>query len=527
MNNIPFNGQTQLFLDLNLTIPLDLTPHEQAILLLLQKLDYSEFYIEKKKSGRPLAVEPYIMMVIIIYARVQQKYSSRDMERLCNRDLFLLRVLDGRKAPDHSTIDRFLHTHSDAIEKLFYQVAVRLDDLGELGKKVVYQDGTKIESKAGKYTFVWKKATTKNLVKLEAHITALFSEIENHFHWKTSGEDLLQMIKLYINKLHETKASLIPEKEGRGHRLTLEQRFYKKLIQYRDKMVLYHSYLSQMTNRNSMSKTDEDATFMRMKEDYMGNGQLKPAYNLQVVVDSNYIVGANASNDRTDYNTLIPAMNKIQDNLPWTYESYCADSGYDCQQNHEYLESQNIRAFIKPQYYEQSKKRAYRKDIGRKENMTYIPDGDYYICLRNKKLVKTYTKKSKNKYGYQIETNIYQCKRGCKTCKERAKCMKRSRADYKRIQANLRLEAYHKTAYDLIVSDEGKEIRVNRSIQAEGAFAQIKANWKFRRFLTAGMDNINTEWILACIAVNAVHLGNRIEQNLVGTPFHHRLDRTA
>ncbi|MDC7218412.1 MAG: transposase [Spirochaetales bacterium] len=167
MDNIFFSGQTQLFLDLNLTIPLDLTPQEQAILLLLQKLDYSEFYIEKKKAGCPLAVEPYIMMVIIIYARVQQKYSSRDMERLCNRDLFLLRVLDGRKAPDHSTIDRFLHTHSNAIEKLFYQVAVRLNNLEELGKKVVYQDGTKIESKAGKYTFVWKKTTSKNLVKVK------------------------------------------------------------------------------------------------------------------------------------------------------------------------------------------------------------------------------------------------------------------------------------------------------------------------------------------------------------------------
>ena len=103
MDNISFSGQTQLFLDLNLTIPLDLTPQEKAILLLLQKLDYSEFYTEKKRAGRPLAAEPYIMMVIIIYARIQQKYSSRDIERLCKRDLFLLKVLDGRKAPDHST----------------------------------------------------------------------------------------------------------------------------------------------------------------------------------------------------------------------------------------------------------------------------------------------------------------------------------------------------------------------------------------------------------------------------------------
>jgi len=527
MNNITFPCQTQLFLDLNLTIPLDLTPQEKAILLLLQKLDYSDFYIEKKKAGRPLAADPYTMMVIIIYARVQQKYSSRDMERLCKRDLFLLKVLDGRKAPDHSTFDRFLHTHSSAIEKLFYQVSKRLDKLGELGKEILYQDGTKVESKAGKYTFVWKKAISKNLVKLEKHIQALFIDINNSFHWGVTGSNLLQNIEIYIEKLQKTGALLIPEKEGRGHRLTQEQKFYKKLVQYRDKMILYQFYLSQMNGRNSMSKTDADATFMRMKEDYMGNGQLKPAYNLQVLVDSNYIIGAHASDDRTDFNTMIPAMNKVKDNLSWNYSAYCADSGYDCQQNFEYLENQKIKPYIKPRDYEQSKKKSYKNDIGRKENMQYLPDEDCFVCSMGKRLLKVYTRKSKNQYGYQIYTNTYRCKRGCKNCKERSNCMKRSKADYKQVQANLRLREYHDKAYELITSIKGKEIRVNRSIQAEGAFAQIKANWKFRRFLSTGMDNIYTEWILACIAVNVVHLGYRLDQNLVGNPFHYKLEKSA
>lgn len=525
MNTIPFPCQAQLFLDLNLTIPLDLTPQEKAILLLLQKLDYSAFYLDKKKSGRPLAADPYTMMVIIVYARVQQKYSSRDMERLCKRDLFLLKVLDGRRAPDHSTFDRFLHKHSKAIEALFYQVSMRLDELGELGKEIVYQDGTKIESKAGRYTFVWKKSTSKNLLKLMDHIEILFSEIDQAFQWDITGDNSLQCIELYLAKLGELEVPLIPEKEGRGHRLTLEQKFFKRLIQYKEKVIAYKTYLSQMTDRNSMSKTDEDATFMRMKEDYMGNGQLKPAYNLQVLVDGNYIIGAHASNDRTDYNTMIPALDKTQENLPWKYKSYCADSGYDCQQNFEYLENQKMKAYIKPRDYEQSKKRSYKNDIGKKDNMLYLPKEDYFVCSKGKKLLKVYTRKSKNQYDYQIETNIYRCKWGCKSCKEKSKCMKRSRADYKQIQANLRLEAYHKRAYDLITSNKGKEIRVNRSIQAEGAFAQIKANWKFRRFLSSGMDNIYTEWILACLAVNVVHLGNRLEQNLVGKPFHY--EKTA
>ena len=146
--------------------------------------------------------------------------------------------------------------------------------------------------------------------------------MESCFQWDRMGNNFLENIELYIENLKKTGAPLVPEKEGRGHRLTQEQKFYKKLLQYREKIISYQSYLSQMDGRNSMSKTDGDATFMRMKEDYMGNGQLKPAYNLQVVVDSNYIVGAYASADRTDYNTMIPAMKKVQENLPWKYEGF-------------------------------------------------------------------------------------------------------------------------------------------------------------------------------------------------------------
>ena len=158
------------------------------------------------------------------------------------------------------------------------------------------------------------------------------------------------------------------------------QRSYRDALAYKDKLDRYENYLESMVGRNSMSKTDPDATFMRMKDDYMRNGQLKPAYNLQVLVDGGYIVGSYASADRTDYATMIPALGNMHKSLPWKYSKYCADSGYDCQQNYEYLEEQQIEAYIKPQGYEQSKKRKIRKDIGRKENMSYDAGRDCFIC---------------------------------------------------------------------------------------------------------------------------------------------------
>ncbi|NPD75593.1 transposase, partial [Oceanispirochaeta sp. M1] len=119
MNLTSFSQYQQLSLDLNISIPFEVTDHEAALLILLQNLDYSDFDIQKKKSGRPNAVDPYTMVLLILYSRTQGRYSSRQVEHLCKRDLFLTQILQGRKAPDHTTIDRFIRRHGNAIDGLF------------------------------------------------------------------------------------------------------------------------------------------------------------------------------------------------------------------------------------------------------------------------------------------------------------------------------------------------------------------------------------------------------------------------
>lgn len=527
MNLTSFSQHKQLFLDLNLSIPFEVTEHEASLMILLQDLDYSAFNLPKKKSGRPCACDSYTMMLIITYARIHGRFSSREVERLCRRDMFLLQILGERKAPDHTTIDRFIRRHQVAIEGLFFQMAERLDSLGELKKDVIYQDGTKVESKAGRYSFVWKKTTTKNLEKLHSHIKTLICEANSRLHWDLKCEDFHTGLNALIEKLETSGKALISQKRGRGHQFTDVQRFYREALAYKEKLERYENYLATMVNRNSMSKTDPDATFMRMKDDHMRNGQLKPAYNLQVLLDSGYIVGSWASSDRTDYATMIPALENMHKSLPWKYSKYCADSGYDCQQNYEYLAKQQIAAYIKPQNYELSKTLKYRKDIGRKENMIYDADQDCFICSRAKKLELKYIRSRKNQYGYETTSHIYRCKRGCKSCPLRSACMKGSKSPYKQIQVNHQLKEYQSQALKLITSNEGKEIRINRSIQAEGAFAQIKANWSFRRFLYSGIGGIHTEWILMCIAMNAVRLGNRLARDEVGYPFYYQIEPNA
>lgn len=84
-----------------------------------------------------------------------------------------------------------------------------------------------------------------------------------------------------------------------------------------------------MGKRNSYSKTDHDATFMRMKEDAMKNGQLKPAYNIQFGVDSEYIVWSTSGPQPTDTTTLIPFLKTLENNTGFKYSKIVADAGYE------------------------------------------------------------------------------------------------------------------------------------------------------------------------------------------------------
>ena len=150
--------------------------------------------------------------------------------------------------------------------------------------------------------------------------------------------------------------------------------------EYTERLKEYSQKLEVLGDRNSYSKTDPDATFMRMKEDAMLNGQLKPAYNLQLGVDSGYISWLMLSPRPTDTNTLIPFLTGMEATLRHKYPVVVADAGYESEENYSFLEDHRITAMIKPANYEISRTKKYKADISRKENMPYDPDGDFYTC---------------------------------------------------------------------------------------------------------------------------------------------------
>lgn len=502
------------FYQLKLPLELDvLIPEDDSVRLLLditQRMDLSELiqsysHIEKSKAS------PRQLFAIVLYAFMNGIFSFRGMEKACRRDINFLFLLQGKPAPDHTTFHRFCTRHMRPVmDNLFSQLCQILADEGELSLENLFIDGTKIEANANKYTFVWKKSILKYRTKMMDKISLLFARADKNFNIQISYKERIQMrhMKQLRRKLKAIqKAEGIQFSHGRGSRKKPLQKILEELDGYIRRLKEYTKSLYICGRRNSYSKTDHDATFMRMKEDAMKNGQLKAGYNIQYGVDAEYIVGVTVGPETTDTTTLIPFLKKMEEQFSMHYKNITADAGYESEENYSHLEENQYESYIKPSNYEQSKKRKYKKDIGRRENMDYDEERDEYTCANERKIRSVGTRIRKSRTGYRAEITRYKCE-NCAGCQLKSQCIHGNHSKKpleertKCFEVAKRFQQQRRENRKRIESRQGKELRMNRSIQAEGAFAEIKENMGFRRFLGRGTENVFMASTLLAMAYN-------------------------
>ena len=394
--------------------------YENNLIQPLKKIINKCNIIPIHQIGFPISYENIIsetMFAIIVYGYMEGIYSTRDLEKACQRDINFRWLLQGQSPPKHKSIDRFKRKRLvSCIENLFTQLSKKLRELNEIQFKNILIDGTKIESAANRYTFVWKKSIDKFEDRLQKKIKESLIRMNHDLNLcliitnaKISVQDanyILDSIRIMI------EANNIEFVYGKGKRKSNFQRYTEQLKEFIEKQNKYNEYNSIFNGRNSFSKTDHDATFMHMKEDHMKNGQLKPAYNIQIGVD--------ISSERSDQLTFIPFLDRLEKNLNEKYESVTADAGYESEKNYVYLESKKQEAFIKPANYEKAKTKKFKTDISKKENMDYNSEKDYYICAAGKKMLLKGIRKKKTKLGYEANVSIYECE----GCKYKSKCTK-------------------------------------------------------------------------------------------------------
>lgn len=425
------------------------------------------------------------MLEILVYANMNGMYSSRKIESACRRDINFMYLLNGKSAPDHATIARFRSGHlAPCMKQLFAGMEEELSRLGEISGKNLFIDGTKIESCANKYTFVWKKSVTKNQQKVLDKLPGFLSRIDEAYGIRVrTGKELkishLKRIRRQLKRLQQENEVIFVH--GKGKHKTELQKALEELDSYILRLKDYTEKRHIAGERNSYAKTDPDATFMRLKEDSMKNGQLKPAYNVQFGVDAEYIVWVTESPHPTDVRTLIPFLQDFEKYSQKRYAHIIADAGYESEENYRYLEDHKQAAYIKPANYETRKSLRSRKDIGLRENMQYDAAADTYTCANGKKLAVSGIKTERLRSGYQVEKTQYSCE-DCSGCPLKSRCIhgNNSKLPLEQRTKHFEVSKYFQTkrteAQQLITSKEGIQLRMNRSIQSEGAFGVVKGN---------------------------------------------------
>ncbi len=483
-------------------------PENDSVRLLdkiVERMDLKALWSTYDPRGRKPATPPQIMLKILLYAGMENNYSSRRIRTACQRDINYIWLLEGYPAPSHFEIARFRSQRlSKCADEIFSQIVGLLHEMGEVKYEHLFVDGTKIEANANKYSFVWRKSTNKYEARLDEKIEKLLPEL--CCKYGVMAEELGEVLLVLEEKVD------FPFVHGRGKRKSELQRDIEMLRSLAERKAKYARYNETFQGRNSFSKTDPDATFMHMKEDHMRNAQLKPGYNVQLGVEGEYITGVDVSSERSDQLTLIPLLEKMQ-SYGADYTDVTADAGYESEENYCWFESAGKECYIKPQNYERSKTKKFKSNMALRENMAYDADLDEYTCQAGQKLRAKYVGKRKSKSGFESEITYYECD-ACSGCTHKKNCT-RSKGN-RQIHVSKRFIAQRAESLKRITSETGILLRMNRSIQSEGAFGVIKQDYGFRQFLLRGHKKVLTEILLVAMAYNINKLHAKIQQNRTG-----------
>ena len=468
--------------------------------------------VEYKAPGRP-GYSRVNMLKTVLFGFMDSGYASlRELEDRCKVNIRYMYLMD-YETPCYKAFGDFINNDlQGSIEDIFHSVIQYIQEKEHIDMQHLYIDGSKFEANANKYTWVWKKGTESARYRLYWKITCLLNEINEELAYTGYRiETNTEYTPEYLDILIERYASLTrldPERfvHGRGHHKSVSQRHYEKLREYRKKLKEYMRKLQICgPDRNSYSKTDTDATFMRMKRDYMGNDQLLPAYNVQLGIADEYIVVADVMQYRSDMDCFIPLIEKFNE-LYGFYPKYpIADAGYGSYNNYIYCQEHGIEKYMKfPMYKKETTDEKYRDNPFRAVNFRTDSDGDL-ICPNNRKFHFAYRSAVKgNKYGRQEE--IYICE-DCSGCPYAEQCKKTD--GNRRIRMNWELTAMHQEVLDNLESVHGALLRMNRSIQAEGTFGILKYDRWYKRIVRRGLHSVRLELLLVSIGHNLYKYFNK------------------
>jgi transposase len=519
-------NQTTLPLELEQFIPKSDVAF--AVNALVEAMPQTLFNELEEQLGRP-AYHPKMMLKVILYAYTQRVFSGRKIEFLLE-DSYRMRWLANHEQVSYRTINRF-RSHETTVHLLaeaFVLFRRQLITNQVIDNEAIFIDGTKIEADANKFSFVWRKATTRyeRLLdeKSEAFYQALYQKevlpcLKEEGQSDGLTSDQLEDAAHHLDAaLHETEEQLIREKQKEQQsRLKRKRRTYKKYLRkiqtdYLPRKQKYEHYNQLFQERNSFSKTDTDATFMRMKDDPMRNGQLKPGYNVQIATENQYVLAYDVFPNPTDTKTLNPFLDHFLDKHKELPEYIVADAGYGSEENYMYIHDvlHKTPLITYSGYYKENKKKV-KNDPYRVENWLYLEEEDLYICPAKRPVAfKRYSRRT-DKGGFVRDFKVYECE-DCRACTVRNHCTKAKSEQNRQIQVNNNWRYFKAECKRKLLDEKTGSIYRKRKIEVEPVFGHLKAHLGFHRFHLRGKQGAKIDVGLALMALNLRKLGKYMER---------------
>jgi len=465
----------------------------------------------KYKGGGTSSYHPRMMLKVLVYAYAEKIFSSRRIAKALRENVNFMWISGGNK-PDFRTINLFRgETMKAEVREVFTAVLELLVEGGYVKLENYFVDGTKMEANANPHKVIWAKKTEKYKERLRQQIMEVLDEIEkvNEAEEEAYGEEDLEelggkggldaeKLQRKVDELNERLKQQPEDKKLKKAVKTLEKKHLPRLEKY-------EAQEKTLAGRNSYSKTDPDATCFRMKEDRAAEKPLpRPAYNVQIGTEGQFIVGYSIHQRAGDPGCFIPHME--QQKLPEgvKIQNVSTDAAYGSEENYAYVEKHELGNYLKyNSFYREThpprKPELIQKASFRVENLPYDADKDEFTCPVKHPLTYRETRPYRTENGYLTERRFYECSE-CGTCPLKPQCTKAK--GNRRIQVSFKLREYRQQAKANLLSEQGVALRKQRGPDVEGAFGDIKHNMGRRRFMLRGLKKVETEWGLLAIAHN-------------------------
>lgn len=454
--------------------------------------------LKKFKGGGTSSYHPRMLLKVLVYGYLNNTYSSRRMESAVKENIHFM-WLAGMNKPDHNTINRFRSDRlKDVLRTVFSQVVILLSEAGHLSLKEIYLDGTKIEAQANRYTFVWGNAIKTSKSRMEAQLKELWEYAEKIACEELKDEAPATFAPVNAQQVKETIEKIDQALEGKVISKRKRQQLNYAKKNWPTNLEKYGQQEKILGKRNSYSKTDTDATFMRMKEDHMKNGQLKPAYNVQLSSNNQFIVNYSLHQNPTDTTTLKPHLDRFKSLYHQDPEKLTADAGYGSEENYLLLDKRKITGFVKHNQFDRDQ---YGKvaDWFKGDNLEYDKKKDVVYCPIGEPMPRNGTSIRFTKSGFKQKLTHYQASK-CKGCPVKDVC--HDQKGNRIVGINHRLRKLKAQANALLKSEEGVKHRKKRPADIEPVFANLKHNKNFKRFMLKGLHKVEIETGLLAIAHN-------------------------